>query len=404
MSFPGVKTSRDGFLVDVDLDRLRARIGDYFDATLSHEEIARRYPAAMNTTARFNARAVRGTLLKRGGPDEAGFIRFAYRPFDNRWLYWEKDTKLLDEKRADYRPHVFEGNLWLVFQNKARPDLSPPLVISNLGDLNQMNSGVYCIPANFGDDGLGRSINRTQRHPNLSGTARSYLESLDLSVMDLVHHTITVLHDPTYNELNGDALRAEGPRIPLPGWPDGAADGAVTALAQSAGRGRELAALLDPENPVPGVTQGPLRPDIAAITIPATIDGRNMAGDDFALTAGWGHYGIGDTVMPGQGRVVERAFTPEERKVMGGTLPMLGDTTFDIYLNGNAFWRNAPAGIWHYRLGGYQILKKWLSYRERSVLGRALEADDVRCFAEMARRIGAMLTLNRRSPQRSPRG
>ena len=48
----------------------------------------------------------------RGGPNEDGFVRFAYRPFDDRWLYWEADTKLLDEKRADYRPHVFEGNMW----------------------------------------------------------------------------------------------------------------------------------------------------------------------------------------------------------------------------------------------------------------------------------------------------
>ena len=32
VSFPGVKTSRDGFLVDVDPDRLRSRIADYFDA------------------------------------------------------------------------------------------------------------------------------------------------------------------------------------------------------------------------------------------------------------------------------------------------------------------------------------------------------------------------------------
>ena len=44
MSFPGVKTSRDGFLIDTDLDRLKVRIADYFDADLSHEEIARRYP------------------------------------------------------------------------------------------------------------------------------------------------------------------------------------------------------------------------------------------------------------------------------------------------------------------------------------------------------------------------
>ena len=113
VSFPGVKTSRDGFLVDTDLDRLRARVGDYFDLALSHEEIARRYPMVMKSTAQFDAAAVRDTLRRRGGPDEAGFVRYAYRPFDNRWLYWERDTKLLDRKRADYRPHVFEGNLWL---------------------------------------------------------------------------------------------------------------------------------------------------------------------------------------------------------------------------------------------------------------------------------------------------
>ena len=25
------------------------------------------------------------------------FVRYAYRPFDTRWLYWEAETKLLDE-------------------------------------------------------------------------------------------------------------------------------------------------------------------------------------------------------------------------------------------------------------------------------------------------------------------
>ena len=30
-SFPGVTTSRDSFLVDIDLDRLRARVADYFN-------------------------------------------------------------------------------------------------------------------------------------------------------------------------------------------------------------------------------------------------------------------------------------------------------------------------------------------------------------------------------------
>ena len=91
------------------------------------------------------------------------------------------------------------------------------------------------------------------------------------------------------------------------------------SLAQSAARGRELARLLDPEAPVPGVTQGALRPEIAAIAVPSTtVDKHNMTGDDFALTAGWGHYGSGDAVMPGQGRIVEREYTADERSGTGG--------------------------------------------------------------------------------------
>ena len=116
-----------------------------------------------------------------------------------------------------------------------------------------------------------------------------------------------------------------------------------------------------------------------------------MAGDDFGVTAGWGHYGAGDAVMPGRGRAVERAYTWAERTAMSDALPNLGNTTFDVYLNGEAFWRNIPAAVWDYRLGGYQVLKKWLSYREREVLGRKLQAEEVQHFADTARRIGTML-------------
>ena len=389
VSFPGVKTSRDGFLVDVDLDRLRARVADYFDSDLSHEEITRHYPGVMKTTARFDARVVRDKLTARGGPVERGFIRFAYRPFDNRWLYWEAETKLLDEKRADYRPHVFEGNVWLVTQQKPRREWSSPQVISHIGCLDLMDRGATCISAWIHDDGMGNDGDSVRRQ-NLSGEAQHWLDCLGLSVEDLFHHVLATLHDPAYREANAGALRMEWPRIPLPGWPDGKADGAAEALAESAARGRDLAALLDPETPVPGVTTGVLRPEIAAIAVPSTTHGRNMAGDDFALTAGWGHYGSGAAVMPGQGRVVERACTPDEFAVMGNALSVLGEPTFDVYLNDNAFWRNVPGAVWRYKLGGYQVLKKWLSYRERVILGRALKPEEVQHFTDTARRIAAI--------------
>ncbi|MCY3767336.1 MAG: N-6 DNA methylase, partial [Gemmatimonadetes bacterium] len=396
VSFPGVKTSRDGFLVDIDLDRLRTRIADYFDPGVSHEETARHYPGAMNSTARYDARAVRDALLKRGGPDRAGFIRFAYRPFDNRWLYWEKDTKLLDEKRASYRPHAFEGNLWLVTQKKPRREWSPPQVISHIGCLDLIDRGATCIPAWLCEDGMDYG-DAGGRRANLSAAAERFLDRLGVGVEDLFHHVLATLHDPAYREANAGALRMGWPRIPLPGWPDGGDGDTAAALAESAARGREIAALLDTETPVPGITQGPLRAEIAAIAAPATKGGRNMTGDDFAVTANWGHYGRNDAVMPGQGRAVERPFTPEERGTMNVTLPSLGElgeTTFDIWLNGNAYWRNVPAAVWNYRLGGYRVLKKWLSFRERDILGRSLKIDEVQHFTATARRVAAILSMS----------
>ena len=113
----------------------------------------------------------------------------------------------------------------------------------------------------------------------------------------------------------------------------------------------------------------------------------------FVVTAGWGHSGSGDAVMPGQGRAVERAYTPSERAALGDAAPMLGRTTFDIYLNRNAFWRNVPAAVWTYKLGGYQVLKKWLSYRERGILERALTPPEVLDLMKIARRIAAILTI-----------
>ncbi|MCY4187033.1 MAG: DNA methyltransferase, partial [Bryobacterales bacterium] len=392
VSFPGVKTSRDGFLVDTDLDRLRARVGEYFDPARSHEEIARRYPKVMGSTARFDARAVRDALVKRGGPDEAGFIRFAYRPFDNRWLYWERDTKLLDEKRTEYRAHVCEGNMWLeAREREPTEEFARGTLVGDLAD-NFGNGLSSWFPSWLHDGGLASDI-ENERRANLTDQADRYLTRLGLGIEDLFHHTVTTLHDPAYREANADALRMGWPRIPLPGWPDGEAEGAAEALARSAAQGRCLAALLDSQTPVPGVTEAPLRPELAAIAVPATVGGRNMAGNDFAVTGGWGIRAGGDVVMPGRGRIVERDCTPGESA--------LGDKTLDVHLNAEAFWRNVPTAVWSYRLGGYQVLKKWLSYRERRVLGRNLRAAEVQHFTDTARRIGALLIATSNKPDRS---
>ena len=372
-SFPGVKTSRDSFLVDVDANKLKERLADFFDSGDAG------WP----------------------GPSDTGFIRYAYRPFDTRWLYWEGHTELLDRPRPEYKKHVFADNIWLeARQKQAKEDFSRGTFCRHLAD-NFGNGLSSFFPAwlrSEHQDGQQSMLDGggEQRQPNLSAKAQAYLDRLGLSVEELFHHALAVLHDPAYREANAGALRMEWPRIPLPGWPDGNAPEASDELRTSAARGRELAALLDSETPVPGVTSGTPRPELAAIAVPSTADRHNMAEDDFALTAGWGHFGTGDAVMPGTGRSVARDYNPTERVALGDAADALGVTTLDIHLNDKARWSNVPAAVWNYKLGGYQVLKKWLSYREHKVLGRNMHLEEVEHFMHTARRIAAILMLTAR--------
>lgn len=390
-SFPGINTSRDMFLVDVDLERLKSRIEDYFNNDLDHQEIARRHPSAMKSTDSFNAKVAREALLARGGPTDAGFVLFAYRPFDNRYLYWEADTTLLHRKGASYKPHAVEGNLWLTSAQHLRKNAEEPQACftQHLASWHMIERGASCFPAYLCDDGVGSG-----RRANLSPAAYAYLENSGLAVEDLFNYVLAILHDPTYRKTNAGALGMEWPRIPLPNWPRGAAqNSAKKAFIETATCGSKLAQLFSLEASIVGVTTNPLQDEYAAIAIPSMKNGSSMTGDDLALIAGWGRIGANNEIMPQKGIAKRRAYTSKECDALGRYVTWLGKDTFDISLNDRAFWRNIPAAVWEYKLGGYQVLKKWLSYRERGVLGRNLKPEEVSHFSDTARRIAAIILL-----------
>ena len=79
---------------------------------------------------------------------------------------------------------------------------------------------------------------------------------------------------------------------------------------------------------------------------------------------------------------------------LAAVLASLGETTFDVYLNDVAYWRNVPPRVWSYTLGGYQVAKKSLSYREKALPGRGLTLEETKEATNMIRRIAALLLLH----------
>lgn len=378
VSYPGVKTSRDAALVSIDRSLLETRINRYFDPSVSDAVIAQEIPALMQSGGRFNAAQERKEAIHHG-MDAGDFVRHCYRPMDLRWLYWYPIGKLLDEKRPDYFPQVFNGNLYMISQQKPRREWSVPQVIRSLGCLDLMDLGATCIPLR-----LRSTMDVSEApHSNLSPLATAYLQPMASSEEDLFFHAIAVLHSPVYAFINAGGLAQDWPRIPLPATRE--------ALLASAGLGREVAALLDTETPVPGVTSGAIRAELKTIAVISRTGGGALTPAEFALTAGWGSGGQGSITMPGKGKTESRAAAPHEQHAGLGNAP-----TLDVYLNATAYWKNVPQPVWDFTIGGYQVMKKWLSYREQRVLGRALGIDEIKEVTAMARRLAALVLLQPR--------
>ncbi|MDW5313673.1 type ISP restriction/modification enzyme [Rhizobium sp. PL01] len=394
VSFPGVKTSRDEFLVDVDRDSLEQRVADYFDRKISNDETRSRYASIMTASDRFDPIATRDTLVKRGARIE-NLIRYAYRPFDVRWLYWEPETKLLDEKRADYWPHAFPGNIALSTQQKPRGEWQSSQVVGAIACLDLIDRGATNFPVSTRDPLTGDLTYNT------SATAISHLRSLGCADDTAFFNAVAILHAPTYRLDNEGALRMDWPRIPLAGDAE--------LLAASAALGSTLASLLNPEAHVAGVSTGALRPGLRIMGLPTKRGGGGLQTSDLAVTAGWGYFQIdrktgNRKTMAGQGLIVPRDYSSAERvaleleaSVLGITpdqlLALVGERAVDVHLNGDSWWSCIPEKIWNYSLGGYQVIKKWLSYREQGVVGRPLKADEVLYVSQMVRRIAAVLAM-----------
>lgn len=266
-----------------------------------------------------------------------------------------------------------------------------------LGDNDALRGHAYYIPlawhanpvtAEPMDDMFSRPVTATTVGANLSTTARTYLATRGLPDPDqdsntaelLWMHALAVGYSPAYLADNADGIAQDWPRIPLPANCD--------VLLASAALGRQVAALLDTEIAVVGVTSGSIHPALQSIAVVSRKGGGPLQPDEFALTAGWGNGGQGGITMPGRGRSETRPATKQE--TAGG---WAHSQTLDIYLNDQAYWKNLPEAVWGFTIGGYQVIKKWLSYREQRVLGRAMTMAEIMEVTATARRLAALVLL-----------
>jgi hypothetical protein len=111
-SYPGVQSKRDSLVVDIDRVRLERRIGLYFDAKVTYNDLRTIVPEAFIATKQYDPSKVRAALLKRGLHAER-FVRYVYKPFDLRWIYWEDEHGLLSRRSPDLFQATIPGNAFI---------------------------------------------------------------------------------------------------------------------------------------------------------------------------------------------------------------------------------------------------------------------------------------------------
>jgi hypothetical protein len=251
--------------------------------------------------------------------------------------------------------------------------------------------------------------------PNLSERSMLYLNKINIAWRYVLEegnniiwlHALAIGYSPLYLTENADGIRQDWPRIPLPD--------SEKLLRESASHGLNIANMLDTEI---AAVYGLDKLSIALFESIADIKPIHSktgqlreAEGHFEVSARWGYKSKGrdetEIVMPGSGRIDRRPYLDDEMALIDAAAPMngltrdalvelLGRETCDVYLNDFAYWKNIPVRVWEYYIGGYQVIKKWLSYREKGVLGRSLTLKEVEYVSEVARRLAVLRVLEPR--------
>jgi Type ISP C-terminal specificity domain/N-6 DNA Methylase len=410
----GLQEMRRGALMAHDEISLKERMESYLDPSVDWATFAALKNGLSKAAGGFKPEAARAKILKSEKFKAASIRRYALYPLDNRWCYWSAKPLVWNRARPELVTQQAKGESFLIVRRFAeRPrEGKPACFTSALPDYHLLRPNAVAIPLrlttspeeehdeNGGQSHFFGSLSDSANIANLSLKAHEYLASLTANLPDedadlsraIWLHSLAIIYSPLYLSENAAGVRSDLPRIPLPDN--------LELLIESAQLGAALGKLLDPEKAAVGVTSGKLRKELAVlgrITGPVSLS--------LSLTAGWGRWQQEEIVMPGGGLTKVREFNDDEKVAIAEgalelglnleeVLSIWGGTAVDIYLNSESFWATVPLAVWEYTIGGYLVLKKWLSYRESAILGRAITKDEAREFTQMVRRIAALLLLD----------
>ena len=311
----GIQTHRDAFAIDIDRSSLIDRISDFFNRLIPSGEILEKYSLRENNDWKLETQ-------RNGEFDLENIQRIDYRPFDTRFVYY--DRKIVDRDRRVVMKHVHSDNIIMSISKRQSSSDFRHAIVSNflqescLISLQTKEQG-YSFPLYiYQEDELDKT-----RRVNMETKIRTNIENQsadeqhgapdEVAIFDYIYG---VLHCPVYREAYNEFLRTDFPHIPYPSSPE--------VFWDVSEKGTLLRCLHLMEDEAVGET-------------PYAFSGDGMA------------------------TVLELNYVP------------VSEATGSIFINDKQQFEGVPLIAWEFWIGGHQPAQKWLKDRK----GRNLSFDDV---------------------------
>jgi predicted helicase len=304
-SIDGIKTSRDGLVVANTSTACISKIKEFSD--LDHDDVDQFGDTHSFSTTNFDFEKAQFHTQKSFDP--ALVHKFAYRPFDIRYIYYERH--LILSHRMNLMPRILDSDATAIvcasrlsspgFEHAVGTDS----LCSNKYSSHDINSRMF--PIVFSGEGLHADIIQSNIRPGLLDQAGVPTGPQVERARLLGNYILAILNAPTYRDRYMEEVQQDFPRVPAPKtWEFG---GCIATL------GEQL-----------------MKAHCLDLDVP---------GDAFPFT----------------GNTSEPATTPR----LEGTNLAVGKSSCIA---------GVKPDIWNFRLAGYQVAKSWLSAGNRSALSR----------------------------------
>lgn len=340
----GVKTHRDGIVIDYDKKTLIARMAD-IASERNLDLLRKRYGIA--DTPHWKLTVAQSKIKADEVPN---FIqRLTYRPFDHRWIYYNPAIIEKGDSKYPTLRHMLHRNVALLTARIQATGVFDAVFVSKfLVEMKTAESSRSCtvFPLYLADDRDSRQaeLSGNGLRPNFnSKVLLSWAQKLgvktkgdfgfpaSLTPEDIFHYAYAVFHSPDYRRRYAEFLKIDFPRLPL--------TSSVDLFRELAHLGGELGSLHLMESPKLNkhLTKfvGSEKPEVEKVS--------------------WSD----DTVWLDKAQTTGFVGVPED--------------------------------VWNFRIGGYQVCEKWLKDRK----GRIISKDDITHYHKIVVALAETIRLMR---------